>query len=236
MAGVGNVLRRDDGFGVVVADRLMREPVPDRVRVLEFGIGGIHLVQELLDPFDALVAIDAVDLGRPAGTLMVMRPEVLDVTSLSPPERHDQLADVHYATPERAFMLAAALQRLPVETWVVGCQVADADEYGEGLSPAVEHAVEPAIAEVRGLVSTLGVHWEQAVSDSPRRVARGEEVAMGEERDTQKVRKTEQGDDLTEEHSIATEEGRPENPYQPARQPAQEEPGEGGEEGKDTGF
>lgn len=229
------MLRRDDGFGVVVADRLMREPVPDGVRVLEFGIGGIHLVQELLDPIDALVAIDAVDLGRPPGTLMIMRPEVLDVASLSPSDRHDQLADVHYATPERAFMLAAALQRLPVETWLVGCQIAHADEYGEGLSPAVEHAVEPAMAEVRGLVWRLGVAWQVPVSDPGPRVAPGKEVAMGEEEKNQ-LRKTEQGDELSEEHSIAAEEHRPENPYRPARQPAQEEPGEEGEEGKDTGF
>ncbi len=49
-------------------------------------------------------------------------------------------------------------------------------------------------------------------------------------------RKTEQGDELDEEHSIAAEEGREERPYRPARQPAQEPPEEqDSEEGKDTG-
>jgi hypothetical protein len=52
----------------------------------------------------------------------------------------------------------------------------------------------------------------------------------------QDERKTEQDDELTEEHSVAAEEDRPDNPYRPARQPAQEEPDEEGEKGKETGF
>jgi Ni,Fe-hydrogenase maturation factor len=35
---------------------------------------------------------------------------------------------------------------------VVGCQPADVDELGEGLSPAVEGAVEAAVAEVERTV------------------------------------------------------------------------------------
>lgn len=162
IAGVGNLLRGDDGFGVVVAERLLRDELPPGVRVIEVGIGGIHLVQELLDSYDALIVVDALDLGRPPGSVVVMRPEVLDVHALSSAERHDQLADVHYATPERALMLAAALARLPEPTWLVGCQAADADTFGEGLSPPVEAAVEPAIAEVRRLVCDLGIAWQPA--------------------------------------------------------------------------
>jgi hydrogenase maturation protease len=74
-------------------------------------------------------------------------------------ERHDALADVHYATPERAFMLARALAVLPAETRVVGCQVAEAERLGQGLSPAVQAAVDVAAAQVRALVAALGVPW-----------------------------------------------------------------------------
>ena len=159
MAGVGNVLRGDDGFGVVVAERLLAGRVPPGVQVLDVGIGGIHLVQELLAGADALVVVDAVDLGRRPGTVAVIRPDVLDVAALPLAERHDQLADMHYATPERAFMLARALEILPEPVWVVGCQPVDADRLGEGLSPEVAAAVPPAISEVRRLVSELGVPW-----------------------------------------------------------------------------
>lgn len=158
VAGVGNVLRGDDGFGIVVAQRLERE-APPGVRVVDIGIGGIHLVQELLDPVDALVVVDAIDLGRPPGTVLVTRPEVRDVAALSLQERRDELADMHYATPERAFMLARGLGVLPPSTWVVGCQPTDAARYGEGLSPPVARGVEAAVREVRRVVTDLMIPW-----------------------------------------------------------------------------
>ncbi len=152
VAGFGNVLRGDDGFGVAVAHRLLDEPCPEGVRVLDVGIGGIQLVQELLDPVDAVVAVDTVDLGRPAGTVMVVRPDVREASS------RDDLADIHYATPERAFMLSRGLDILQAELWLIGCQPA-ADRLGEGLSPELAAAVERGAAEVRRLVSELGVAW-----------------------------------------------------------------------------
>lgn len=159
VAGVGNVLRGDDGFGVVAAQRLASRPSPAEVRVVEVGIGGIHLVQELMDATDALIVLDAVDRGRPPGTVVVIRPTVIDVDALPPDRRREELADMHWATPERAFMLARALGILPEKTWVVGCQAMSTDGLGQGLSPEVEGAVEPALGEVRRMVEELGVAW-----------------------------------------------------------------------------
>lgn len=153
VAGVGNVLRGDDGFGVAVAQRLLERDMPDGVQVLDIGIGGIHLVQELLAGADALVVVDAVDLGRAPGTIVVQRPDIREITG------SDDLADVHYATPERALMFARGLEILPAEVWLVGCQIVDAERLGQGLSPALAGAVEPAADEVRRLVRELGVDW-----------------------------------------------------------------------------
>lgn len=159
VACFGNLLRGDDGFGNTVARWLLREAVPAGVQVMEVGIGGIHLVQELLAGVDALVVVDALDLGRPPGTVVVMRPDVLDVETLSPMARRDQLADMHYSTPERALMLARALGVLPGDVWLVGCQVADPDQLGEGLSAAAVAGVPAAVSEVRRVVSEFGVDW-----------------------------------------------------------------------------
>lgn len=148
VAGVGNVLRGDDGFGVEVAQCLAGADLPDGTRVVETGIGGIALVQELADVFDALVVVDAMDRGRPPGTVMVVEPEVVDVAALSLAERHDLLADMHLATPERVFMLARALGTLPARLIVVGCQPVDAETPRQGLSEPVRRAVPVAVAEV----------------------------------------------------------------------------------------
>jgi hydrogenase maturation protease len=160
VAGVGNLLRGDDGFGVLVAQRLAELGPPAGVRVLDIGIGGIHLVQELLTPVDVLVVVDAVELGRAPGTVLVIRPQVVDVARMPQEQRHDELADMHYATPERAFMLARGLGVLPPVTWLVGCQASRSDRPGEDLSAPVRAAVEVAGAEVRRLVTEAGVPWD----------------------------------------------------------------------------
>jgi hydrogenase maturation protease len=160
VAGFGNLLRADDGFGVAVVHRLVEQAVPAGVEVLDVGIGGIHLVQELIaEPADGLVVLDALDRGRPPGTVMVLRPDVLDVATLGILERRDHLADMHYATPERALMLAAAMDVLPAATLMVGCQPVDAEAVGEGLSGPVARGVEQAIVEVRRVVTGMGIAW-----------------------------------------------------------------------------
>jgi hydrogenase maturation protease len=155
VAGVGNVLRHDDAFGVEVARRLANETMPPGVRVVETGIAGISLVHEIQEGWDALIVVDAVARDRPPGTVMVIEPEILDIDELTWSERHDFLSDMHLATPERALMLARALRVLPPEVWMVGCQPVDADEPGEGMSALVTGAVESAIGVVHDLVATL---------------------------------------------------------------------------------
>lgn len=153
VACFGNVLRADDGVGLAVAQALLAEPLPDGVRVLEVGIGGIHLVQELLDGVDMLLVVDAVDLGRAPGTVVVQVPDVLDVSSLSVDRRRDELADMHLATPARALMVALGLGVLPPTTLVVGVQTTDTEEPRHGLSAATAQAVPQVVREVRRLLA-----------------------------------------------------------------------------------
>ncbi|MHB2023155.1 MAG: hydrogenase maturation protease [Mycobacteriales bacterium] len=158
VTGFGNVLRGDDGFGVVVAERLLASSPPEGVSVVDVGIGGIHAVQLLLGGVDAFIGLDAVDLGRPAGTLIVQVPEIPELAPGDPATR-DQLADMHYATPQRALMLARGLGVLPAHVLMVGCQVGSLHHLGEGLSAPVAAAVEPACREVRRIACELGMRW-----------------------------------------------------------------------------
>lgn len=167
VAGFGNVLRGDDGFGVAVAELLARGPLPPEVRVTEVGIGGIHLVQDLMvRPADLLVVIDAVDVGRPPGSVVVLEPPVDDVAGMTVNERRDALADMHYATPDRALLLATALEVRPVAVVIVGCQPVDAEAWEQGLSGAVETAVPVAAAEIRRVVTGYGVAWPEPTGGS----------------------------------------------------------------------
>jgi hydrogenase maturation protease len=141
VAGVGNVLRRDDGFGPAVVARLV--DLPAEVDVVETGIGGIALLQELMTGYDGLVLVDAVDHGVSPGTVVVTEPAVGEAA---------HVPDVHLANPERVLTMAKALGVLPQRVRIVGCQPADVDELDDRLSPQVERAVTVAAARVREIV------------------------------------------------------------------------------------
>jgi len=155
VAGVGNVLHQDDGFGIAVLKALAAgPPLPPGVELLEVGIGGMVLVQALEAPCDLLVIVDAVQRGGTPGTLYTLEPEVPAPQQMTLHESRDFFADTHYATPLRALTLARAIGRLPRVIRIVGCEAQEADEMGIGLNPPVAAAVEVACDRVRTLVHT----------------------------------------------------------------------------------
>ena len=160
VAGVGNKLRADDAFGVEVAQRLMAMDLPAGVKVVETGIGGIALVQELQEGYDALIVVDAVDRGRPAGHVMLIAVEVPHVDDMEWGERYDFLADVHLATPERALIMSKALGVLPDKTLMVGCQPVDAETPGIPMSPEVTAACDVAVREILRHLDELAAQAE----------------------------------------------------------------------------
>ncbi|MFN8482246.1 MAG: hydrogenase maturation protease [Anaerolineae bacterium] len=153
VAGMGNVLRRDDGFGVEVAHRLAADPkLPSGVKVMEVGIGGIHVVQELMAaPYDALIILDAVQRGSRPGSIHLLAVDVPDIGEWPRADREHFLADTHYATPSKVLILSKALGVLPPRAYILGCQPANAESLGIGLSHPVEQAAEQALRELERL-------------------------------------------------------------------------------------
>lgn len=137
------------------------QALPGGVRVVEVGIAGLHLVQELLGGYDACILLDAVDLGVAPGTVTAFRPEIPDPRALPLREQLRYVADLHGVEPYRALVLARLLGALPSRVLVVGCQPESFDELEVSLSPRVQQAVAAAgqlclqvIAELRA-----GVCW-----------------------------------------------------------------------------
>lgn len=156
IAGVGNVLRGDDGFGVGVAQALARRGgLPEGVTVFEAGIAGVPLVQELMDGYDALILADAVERGGAPGTVYVIEPELADTAALDAAAFHSSLADAHYTEPSKVLTLAWALEVLPPRVFLVGCEPAGYDEFGAELSEAVREAVQVAVRRIDSLIESL---------------------------------------------------------------------------------
>lgn len=142
IAGVGNVLLGDDGFGVAVARALAATSLPDEVRVADFGTRGLHLACELLDGgYETTILVDATARGESAGTLTVIEPDVGAPVA----------AAGHGLTPDQVLGWVRAMGGRPGRVLVVGCEPLDTGER-MGLSPPVARAVPAAVALVRDLV------------------------------------------------------------------------------------
>lgn len=78
--GIGNILLRDEGVGVVVARRIeaARESgaiaVPPGTRIVDGGTLGLDLLP-MIEDADQVVMVDAVDLRQAPGTVSVLRDE-----------------------------------------------------------------------------------------------------------------------------------------------------------------
>ena len=168
VVGVGNVLHGDDGFGVEVAKQLIeRTDLPESVKVIETGIGGMSLVQELMYGYDALAILDAYKNNRAPGDVYLLEPVLPDLSELDAHERRDYFADTHYATPFRALSFLEHIGNLPGTIRIIGCEPEEVDALRIGLSPPVAKAVPGAVSLVidwiEAFISAAQSHRKQEI-------------------------------------------------------------------------
>ena len=151
VAGVGNIFKSDDGFATAVVTRLAERAGlewPEWVRLHDYGIGGVHLAYDMLEGYDEVVLVDAMQ--RPGGqpgtvyVIAVQQPPV-DAGTVSAFDPHD-------LAPESVLALVPALGGTLPPVTVVGCQP-ESTEDGMGLSEVVVAQVEVAARIVDNLVT-----------------------------------------------------------------------------------
>jgi hydrogenase maturation protease len=154
VAGVGNIFLGDDAFGAEVAQRLTRRPLPDGVRVVDFGIRGLDLTYALLDGYEAVILVDATPRGGRPGTLYVLEPD----RGVPEAQGAGLLVQTHGMDPVKVLRLAAAMGGQVDRLFLVGCEPTPLDEAEEtpmGLSEPVRAAVDEAVSLVESLVARL---------------------------------------------------------------------------------
>jgi hydrogenase maturation protease len=152
IAGIGNIFLGDDAFGVEVAKRLAVRSLPPGVRVVDFGIRGIDLAYTLLEDYDRVILVDAVQRGGRAGTVYVIEPRLEDAGALQ----------THEMAPHQALAAARAMGASLTNVMIVACEPESfgSDESPQmGLSPVVEAAVDEAVA----LIEAMALQGPEAV-------------------------------------------------------------------------
>jgi hydrogenase maturation protease len=147
--GLGNILLRDEGAGVWVAQSLERQfAFPPAVTILEGGTLGLDLLPRL-DGVERLLLVDAVRQGRLPGTLVRLQgaavPTALDV-KLSP----------HQVGVQDLLAAARLMGAEPPQIVLWGVEPERLDP-GTGFSPSVHAALPGLQACVLGELERWGV-------------------------------------------------------------------------------
>jgi hydrogenase maturation protease len=145
--GVGNLLMGDEGAGVHVVRLLEHGTLPDGVRLLDGGTGGINLLLEF-DGVRDIVLIDATRDGQAAGTITLLHPRHAGELPRGLGAHDFGLKDL--------FAVSALLDQFP-SLHLFTISVEHIQPMCLELSPAVAAAIPKVARAVHQLADTLAV-------------------------------------------------------------------------------
>jgi len=136
--GVGNLLLRDDGFGVHLINSLKGAALPANVELLEAGTVSHQLIP-LLHEIDHLIVIDVVNAGDVPGSLFRFSPDDMRFPI-------EQKASLHQISLIDVLNMAALTGTKP-KTVIIGVQPKDVSSWSMELSDELI-AVIPRVKEL----------------------------------------------------------------------------------------
>lgn len=155
IAGVGNRLMGDDGFGPRVIDLLYSALLPGNVEARDLGTAGLAIATDLSE-YDLVVFIDSVNVEDEPGRLhkwdVVVEGSIGDVAGLS-------RFTLHEVGLDGMLKLSKAMGTLPPRVILIGCKpesLRPGLELSPGVAEALQKAAEMALDAVSAFRSGCG--------------------------------------------------------------------------------
>ena len=146
--GLGNILCRDDGVGILAVDTLVqRHGETPGVRILDGGTLGLGLLSHIRDS-EVVILIDAIEADESPGTLIRLEGEEVE-----PAVRHR--LSVHQIGVADLLDALRLLGAMPPRLILLGL-VPTETSLGLGLTPAVRSGMPKLIAAVLHEATSLG--------------------------------------------------------------------------------
>ena len=136
--GVGNLLLKDDGFGVHLVNSFKDTVFPENIKVLEAGTVSHQLIP-VLHEIDFLIVVDVVEAGDVPGSLFRFSPEDMKFAS-------EQKVSLHQISLVDVLHMAELTGRKP-QTVIIGVQPKDVASWSLELSDEL-NAVIPKVKEL----------------------------------------------------------------------------------------
>lgn len=136
--GVGNLLLKDDGFGVHLINALQDTAFPKNVKVMEAGTVSHQLIP-LFHEIDHLIIIDVVEANDTPGSLFRFAPEDMKYAA-------EQQVSLHQISLIDVLHMAELTGKKP-KTVIIGVQPKDVTSWSLELSDELK-AVIPKVKEL----------------------------------------------------------------------------------------
>jgi hydrogenase maturation protease len=144
VAGIGSIIRGDDGVGVRAARQLKTRLPNGRFDVIELGTAGLALLDSV-EGCDRLILLDAIVTGAPPGTVHELTGQEVAASA--------HLGPGHEADLPTTLALGRKLSRhMPGDVIVLAVEAGDLDSFSEHLTPEVEAAIPEVLAKVAGFL------------------------------------------------------------------------------------
>ncbi|WP_022666960.1 HyaD/HybD family hydrogenase maturation endopeptidase [Desulfospira joergensenii] len=132
--GVGNILYSDDGVGVRVVEKLMREyEFSDNVTLVDGGVLGINLLGVISNAGRLIVVDTVLNHGKPGDFHRLDHDQI--------PNRILAKNSLHQVDLIEALTLCKALDHVP-RTTIIGIEPKDLNTLKDELTPEIESKVE----------------------------------------------------------------------------------------------
>jgi hydrogenase maturation protease len=142
--GIGNYLMGDEGIGVHIAERLLKENI-ENVDIVDGGTGGFYLL-DYFERYKTVVLVDATLDDNPNGTIRLIRPRFANDFPLAISTHDIGLKDMVSALQ--------LMERMP-EIYLFVVSIESLRQQGITLTPEIEAVVPALVNQIRQLVNKL---------------------------------------------------------------------------------
>ncbi len=144
--GLGNILLKDEGVGVHVAQKLQELALPCNVEVMDGGTACLDVLS-LAQGIEKLVVIDALRAGKEAGTIYHARLKIKERDKLEQIFSSDSKLSLHQMGLVDALAAAEKMNCAPKEIVIIGVEPRKMD-WGLELTDEVKQKVPEIINTV----------------------------------------------------------------------------------------
>jgi hydrogenase maturation protease len=154
--GIGNILLSDEGFGVKVVLKMIRNyRFPENVSLIDGNVLGLNLLGIICET-DYLIVVDAIKNNGNPGTIYR-----IDAGEI--PGRIRAKNSLHQVDFLETLTLCQVMDHVP-ETIIFGVEPKNIETVQDKLTPKIKSQMEPVIGMVLVELSSLGITYQKGVN------------------------------------------------------------------------